>query len=400
MITNYDLIVIGGGPIGLSAAFHATQRGKTVLVLEKFGFLNDLGSSAGASRQFRLEYAQDYMAELAIASQDYWAMLQSYTQEILIQFNGSLWFGDPAVSSQEGGIDAAEKTMDQLGISYTQLNSAEIEKRFHFKNLPEDYSGFFQANGGIIDLKAAERALFDACLASGKAHLHEYEGVTDIDSDASNGITVTTNLRQYKSAKLAICTGAYTNDTVQHLGLSLELDIWQMSSAYYKKTDPQLQLPTWFVFQDPSSSALFYGFPEVKWAHEGYIRVAPDFPDQILSDPTQRTFIPSKHSLGLNEQWVNDHMVGLDPTSRFTSTCLIALSRDSSKEFLLDYAPQTVANNHNIVVYTAGWAAKYIPIMGDLINRMLDEPIDEVTYGAFTISLSNFSIDWHPYTAG
>jgi len=62
---EYDLIVIGGGPVGLSTAFHATQRGKKVLVIEQHAYLNDKGSSAGASRQFRLQYAQKYMAELA-----------------------------------------------------------------------------------------------------------------------------------------------------------------------------------------------------------------------------------------------------------------------------------------------------------------------------------------------
>ena len=167
-----------------------------------------------------------------------------------------------------------------------------------------------------------------------------------------------------------------------------------MSSAYFAKAKSTTKLPTWFVFQNPSDSALFYGFPEVDWAHPGYIRVATDFPDIIISDPNQSTYTPSPKSLGLDAQWVADHMVGLDPTPRFTSTCLIALAQNSDRELLLDYTPAWGASHSNIVTYTAGWAGKYIPIMGDMIVRMLCEETESLTYGDFTIDLKNFAIDW------
>ena len=34
----YDLIVVGGGPAGMTAALYALRNGKSVLVLEKNGF--------------------------------------------------------------------------------------------------------------------------------------------------------------------------------------------------------------------------------------------------------------------------------------------------------------------------------------------------------------------------
>ncbi|MEQ6899520.1 FAD-dependent oxidoreductase [Nocardioides sp. YIM 152588] len=393
---DYDLIVIGGGGAGLSTAYHAGKNGLRTLVLERFGVLNDSGSSAGASRQFRLQYAQQYMAELSLASQSFWADLQGFTQKTLITQCGSLWFGDPALSSQEGGIQAAEKVMDTLRIPYTKLDAAQIEAAFPFTDLPSDYAGFFQASGGIIDLKATEEACYDAALATGRVDIHEYEPVTGISEQADGSLTVTTGRGDYGAAKLAVCAGAYANDVLAHLGLSAGITIWQMSSAYFRKSDPDLRLPTWFVFQDPSASALFYGFPEVDWAHPGYARVATDFPDAILTDPGQRTFVPSPTSLGLDSRWVAEHMVGLDPTPRFTSTCLIALAEDSTRELLLDYTPAWGTPHPNIVTYTAGWAAKYLPILGDMIVRMLAQPTQQLTYGDFTIPLANFAIAWAP----
>ena len=34
----YDVIIIGGGPAGMTAALYALRNGKTALVLEKTGF--------------------------------------------------------------------------------------------------------------------------------------------------------------------------------------------------------------------------------------------------------------------------------------------------------------------------------------------------------------------------
>lgn len=393
---NYDLIVIGGGPLGLSTAFHGARRGLKTLVLEQFGLFNNLGSSAGNSRQFRLQYAEQYMSELTIASLSFWAQLQSYTQETLVSRNGSLWFGDPSLSSQEGGIEAAEKVMDTLNIAYTKFTASEIEQQFGFQNLPPDYRGFFQADGGIINFKATEQALFNASLATKRVDFNEWETVTGIDSVEGKGVTITTDKAVYNGAKLAITTGPYINNTMALLGLSVPIDIWQMSSSYFRKTNSELQLPTWFVFQKPQETALFYGFPEVDWSFPGYLRVATDFPDdgKILTNPDQRVLAPSSESLRLDSEWVRDHMTGLDPTPRFTSTCLIALAKDSSKELLLDYVPDTIPNHQNIVVLTAGWAAKFVPILGDMICDMFESDQADFNYGKYQIPRSNFAIDW------
>lgn len=392
---QYDLVVVGGGPMGLATAYQASLRGLKTLVLEQYNFLNNEGSSAGASRQFRLQYAQQYMAELAIASQSYWSQLQLYTQETLVQHSGSLWFGDPKLSSQEGGIEAAEDVMDTLGIPYRKLNAQQIEQEFSFKDLPPDYSGFYQPDGGIINLKATEETLIDQALASGLVDLLEWQTVTDIDDSVPGTIRVSTADADYSCAKLAITTGPYVNRTMAHLNLKVPIDIWQMSSAYFKKTDPNLYLPTWFVFQQPQDQALFYGFPEVDWSHPGYLRVATDFADHgIIYDPAERSPAPSPTSLSLDSQWVEQHMVGLDAAPRFTSTCLIALSQDTSKELLLDYLPASSPNSKNIVVYTAGWAGKFIPILGDMICEMLTTGTTEFQYQGYTIPQSNFAINW------
>lgn len=63
--SEYDVIVIGGGPIGLSAAHNCAKDGQSVLLLERFAFFNQSGSSNDLTRMFRTMYTEDYMADLA-----------------------------------------------------------------------------------------------------------------------------------------------------------------------------------------------------------------------------------------------------------------------------------------------------------------------------------------------
>ena len=44
-MSHYDLIVVGGGPAGLTAAIYARRAGKTVLVLEKESFGGQIATS-------------------------------------------------------------------------------------------------------------------------------------------------------------------------------------------------------------------------------------------------------------------------------------------------------------------------------------------------------------------
>jgi thioredoxin reductase len=56
MSDRYDVIVIGGGPMGLASAYHCAKAGKSVLLSEQFNFFNQSGSSndLGEFRNFKV----------------------------------------------------------------------------------------------------------------------------------------------------------------------------------------------------------------------------------------------------------------------------------------------------------------------------------------------------------
>ncbi|PHM74591.1 FAD-dependent oxidoreductase [Xenorhabdus kozodoii] len=368
MKKTYDLIIVGGGLVGLSTAYNATSyyggytpiKGENILVLEESTFFNQNSSTAGASRQFRLQYSENYMSKLVLESMYEWKKLQKHSLHPLISHTGCLWFGDPIIPTTEGGIIPAIDTMDKLGIPYQSLSAKEIENLYLFKNIPTNYTGFFQGDGGIINIPATLKTLYNVAYNRG-VHLKENCPIIRIDSDKKE-VIVTSEGNVFHGKKVVIAAGPYTNKLLSSLGIYLDIEIWDMISAYFCKKDCNIDYPTWFVFQkdNEKNSNLYYGFPEAYWKNPGYIRVAPDYPFNILEDPEQRT-LPTDNDLIGTSNWVKNHMKGLDPEPKLTSTCMLALPKNGQLMYLdsLDTSP-------NIVVYTAGWGAKFAPLLGKI----------------------------------
>lgn len=388
---HFDVIVVGGGAIGLSTAYHLSKRKAGTLVLEQFNFKNQLGSSAGVSRQYRIPYPEDYMVKMALEAQPYWDELQALTPRKLLDKVGTLWFGDPSVHSTEGNIAEAEQALKALHVPYTSLTAAEIEKRYHFRNLPDTYTGLFQADGASIDFKATIETLYDACERSPHVTLKDQSPVTGIVQDGEL-FQVTTPDGVFTGEKLVIIPGPYIDNVINFLGFTIEATYWNMSSAYFRKLDASIQYPTWFVFQNAigSNGNQFYGFPGVVWDHPEYIRVAPDFVIEPLDNPQQRTLTPNAQELAYTSDWVRDHMTGLDPTPYFTSTCLVALSKIANKELLIDFAPPYIPNHGNIVVYATGWAAKFTPFLGEIMCQLALDGHSQFDISPFRLGYNYF----------
>ncbi len=389
----YDVIVIGGGAMGLATAYYSGKRNAKTLVLEQFTFVNQQGSSAGVSRQFRIPYPEKYMVQMALDSLPYWKELQSHTETELLDKVGTLWFGDPEVHSTEGNIAKAEIALKELNVPYTKLTAKEVEEQYNFRNLPDNYTGLFQADGASINFKATIETLLELCQKDANTTLLEQSPVTHIERK-DDLFHLTTPNGYYAAKKIVITPGPYINSVINLLDFTIEATYWNMASAYFKKTDEKVQYPTWFVFQNAEgdNGNQFYGFPEVDWDHPDYIRVAPDFVIEPLDEPYDRSFIPNEKELNYTSEWVKNHMTGLDTVPCFTSTCLIALSKIPNKELIIDFAPSYVPNHEDIVVYATGWAAKFTPLLGKILSDMALD-------GKSDYDISNFQLGYKFFRA-
>ncbi len=385
---DYDVVIIGGGPVGLAAAYYINKQDpiKRILLLEQYNFVNEKSSSKEKSSQFRLQHETVSMSEMALVALKQWLELNKVSGKELLDQVGSLWFGESGTVTFERNIEAAMQVMDVLGIDYTPLSNGKvIMEDFNFKNISENYSGFFQEDGGVLNINATQKFFLKELRKHENITLREKTKVSYLYSLINGTVEIGVErektkqrLGYYSSKQLVIAAGPFVNDMVCNFGLKVEVDIREMSSAYYKIIEPQKAetSTTWSVFKESVATNEFYGFDEVSWSHNEFVRVGPAMPDKIIEDPSEYTMKPNEASLECTTDWVKNNMPGLEPEVSFPSTCMIALPK-TKNELMLGFLPNTIPNNKNIVVYTGGWAGKFIPTIGDLVSKMLAKILTE-----------------------
>jgi glycine/D-amino acid oxidase-like deaminating enzyme len=314
-------------------------------------------------------YTGAYYAKMALATSPLWDQLEVELGQKLIDKSGLLNFGVDTPNTPEGTMQDAERVMKQLKIPFTRLSSAELMQKYPFRNLPPEYFGLYQANGGTINVQGVLRGYHKLAAANG-ATLKAGQWVTAIAPEATY-VDVETVDATYRADKVILCAGAFINDLLAPWGIKVNLQVWEMTFAYYQVLDPTVTYPMWFQFEDtPASggSSLFYGFPSVAWARPGYVRIAVDYASHVLDAPVQRTHVPATQDIHLTMDYIQRHIVGVDTQPTQMATCLVPLVPDNG--YVLDFAPPQVPNGDNVIVTTAGWAFKFAPAFGAIMAEL------------------------------
>ena len=392
----YDIIIIGGGAVGLASAYYAAQAKKQTIVLEQYDFFNDKCSSGGVSRQFRLQYNEKELTQLVLDSIPLWQELQSHSDEQLLDRVGCLWFGNPGVTGPEGKIDSVTNVLDEMRLSWKNVDNIQIENDYNFKDLPEIYCGFFQENGAAINYSVMLKILFNQAKNSGYINFQAQQKVTAINSKQDVVTVITSSGKIIHGKKLIIAPGPYANQVFSLLGFQLDIVVWEMVTAYFKKTNSDINFPTWITFDNPRNGRpmLYYGFPDSTWDKPGYVKVAATYASAIHRDNELDNYkqIPDTTTLDNISYWVKNHMQGLDPEPINPATCLCGIipQKDNAlalrKELVLDFAPGSVPNNKNIIACATGWVAKLAPLMGKIC-------VDLATKGSTEYNLENIKIE-------
>src|SRR3989338_10878969 len=95
-----DLIVVGGGIMGLFTAYYASQYSKNIILLEKRTVGNKFSASSGYSRSIRNDYLNPFYSCLAAESQKMWRDLEVKTDRKFIIKNGCFNIAKKDVTSK------------------------------------------------------------------------------------------------------------------------------------------------------------------------------------------------------------------------------------------------------------------------------------------------------------
>ncbi|KAI0380165.1 hypothetical protein F5Y04DRAFT_282295 [Hypomontagnella monticulosa] len=383
----FDVIVVGGGPVGLATAYEVAKAGAKVIVLEKNNFFNHAGSSNDLARMFRTMYTEDFMADLAKEALELWDDLEKDSGTSLRWMGGLLNFGDKNYgdNTPEGTLLGPIANLERLGMWYKELTREEIQDRYPFKDLPADWIGLYAPDNGVINVQLLLRTL----LGLAKDYGAEARQHTDVKcirpSDSDSSIWEVHTIRHNKdrcvfnARKIVIACGSYINHVVEaSFGMALDLDIWEMVASYFNcNAGPSGTIfpSMWFQFapEKDGRSQLFYGFPALPWGPPNVTRIAVDAATRRIKDPDERlTNVFNAEDIRDTQTFIEDHVVGVDSTVPvFTTSCLQTNVFDNM--FVLDYIPQEYLHNgpkNSVVVFTAGWAMKFVPLLGKALAEM------------------------------
>src|SRR3954447_22004885 len=97
---NQDLVVIGGGVMGLMTAYHASARGRAgrVTVLERGRIGDPMTASYGRTRSYRSDYLDPQYARLAQEAQRLWKSFEAETDSTLLVRCGCMNIASSAVT--------------------------------------------------------------------------------------------------------------------------------------------------------------------------------------------------------------------------------------------------------------------------------------------------------------
>ena len=213
---SYDVIVLGVGGMGSSAVYHLAKRGVDVLGIEQYDIPHGRGSSHGDTRIFRLTQPEHpSYVPLAERARTLWRELETESGKNILTETGSVHAG-PA---DAGHVSDAIESCVANDIPHEILSGAALQKRFPGYELPDDYRGVYQPNGGYL---ACERAISTHVTLA-----HEHGGTVRarervLDwTPREHGVEVRTNRETYEAGHLVMTAGAWAGNQTSLLDSAL-----------------------------------------------------------------------------------------------------------------------------------------------------------------------------------
>jgi len=358
MHSKPDVIVIGLGAMGSSAASHLAQSGARVLGIDRFTPPHAFGSSHGQTRIIREAYFEDPLyVPLVQQAYQLWRELQAQSGRTLLRQTGALMIGP-----QDGVlVRGARLSAEQHGLAHEMLDANEVVRRFSVLRPEPGMVAVWEPRAGVLFAEACVEAQLAQARARG-ATLALGERVLGwrVEGD---GVEVETDRARYRAGQLLITAGAWAGSLLpaEVLPVSVERQVFHWF-------EPTAQAAAFDISRCPvhlwekSPGRYFYGLPDVGDGvklgihHEGQTTTA---------DTVDREVHPAE--IAEMRQLVRRFIPDADGPLRASSVCLYTNTPDG--HFWIDRHP-----GHQQVLIASpcsGHGFKFASVLGLALARWL-----------------------------
>src|SRR3989344_311504 len=368
----FDAIVIGGGIIGRSPAWHLGKSGRYTLLLEQHDPEIPRGSSRGYSRVFGECFADDLRYQFARQSRYFWQELESEIGDKLLHLNGGV-----GISIGDNAKKVAAK-LKARGSSFELLDSNSLCRRYPQWRCDSNANAIYSPDTGLLD---AERCMREVLLSAQKNNVavKGRSQVTSIEPSHSGTVLVkTVSGDTYRTQKLVIAAGPWALDVLAQLGVTLPLKVSQEQIVYFEPLrnidsfKPE-NFPTW----EWDGSDFVYGIPVFE---KNGIKIAFHWDRHYLKSAEEFSQIPSKSVIERLRLFLNEHLPDAAGEAFDALTCMYTNIPD--REHVIDTIP-----GFPQIAYFAGCngnAFHRAPPIGKTLTELLYE-------GKTSIDISSFS---------
>lgn len=389
MAKTYDVIVLGLGAMGASAAYQLSLRGASVLGLDRFHPPHDQGSTHGDTRITRLACGEGpQYTPFAQRSHQIWRSLEEETGRTLLTQNGILVIaGEGELVPTHGVPKFLEATVGSAKawkLEHEVIDGGEIARRFPAFGVAAGDQAYYDRLGGFVRPEDCIAAQLARARKRG-AELNMGETVTSFRQE-KNGVVVSTVQGTYRAGQLIVAAGPWLPGFLEpalakQFGVTRQVLYWfqARSAAEHAAFAPE-RFPV-FIWQ-PSGADAFYGFPAIGPFEEG-VKVATEGHDVVDPDKVDRTV--SKREIAAMVEIFRPHFPGLSDRCVKAKVCLY--TEVNAARFILGRLP----GHDRILVASpcSGHGFKHSGGIGDALAQM--------AMGNKQVMLGGTAVDMTPF---
>lgn len=375
MSVKNSVVVVGGGIMGVQAAWHLAQMGQTVTVLDQFDVPNQWAASGDHLRVFRLTYGKDaFYTEMALKALPLWLELNALSEETILQQNGVL-----ELATKDAGYEAQSlAVLKERKVAFERLDPAKVRKLYPMYNPKAFKWALFHPDGGMVWANRAVAATASVAQRKG-VRIRSNVKVVSILKD-KNGVRAVKDAagKTWDAERFLFAGGYWTNELLKGVGLPLKVTKQEQLFLRPLANRGRYRPEHFPVFASLANG--FYGFP----VHlHGFIKIGDHRKGPVVkkADPSLLRESTPRFEKSCR-QFLKRFLPELAPFTEFEGhVCWYDNTPDD--DFILDRLPD--APNAFVAAGFSGHGFKFAPIVGKSMAELMTAGKSELNLHRFRL---------------